>query len=144
MDQQIFKRWNTTVHWFIQEATLCNITTINPVGNSDGDLDLIKCRKSGTVSLFSCSPILWQTNHVFCWCEWKSSFSEAVSWARVPYLLVISPLLSLWAQTVNCVSDLCCFPAGISNSHTTKYYCAIDLGLAFRLHLISILGKCML
>lgn len=70
-------------------------------------------------------------NHLFCWCESQECIVTVVAEAHIPYLLVIFPRLSFGADSVNGVTDLCCFPAGISNSHATN----ITVQSTWRLHL---------
>ena len=126
MEQQVSKWWYITVHLFIWESILWNITTINPGGNSDG-VRLDSKQMITNSLLLNSFPVHGQDSVLRsvtltpCW----SSFHCYLS----------------GASGVNHVSELCGFPAEISNSCATKYYCAIHPRATFKWHWISILGK---
>lgn len=143
LEWQISKCWYITVHLFIWEIILWSSTTINPVGDSDG----VRFEKMqdirNSLHFLMYSYLL----------EYKQPL--LLMWITRVHPQKLGPKLTFcicWLSfhccqygvyTVSCVTDLCCLPAGVSNSHTTKYY-AVGLGVAFRLHLISILGECTL
>lgn len=126
MEQQVSKWWYITVHLFIWESILWNITTINPGGNSDGVRSDTKQTVTNSL-LLNAFPVHGQ--------------ESVLSWVTpTPCWLSFHCCLP-GASGVNHVSELCGFPAEMSDSCATKYYCAMRPRATFRRHWVSIPGN---